>query len=111
MTSAENLAAFAAMRALVIGHVFKVPLYAAHILKIKLTTYYRSIFRGWFCFAVVITMFIFINSFVHANSWMSFLLLCAASGLAGYAVSVPLIFSRKELVLIKDKIKKKFKKS
>ena len=88
-----------------------VPLYAAHILKIKLTTYYRSIFRGWFCFAVVITMFIFINSFVHANSWISFLLLCAASGLAGYAVSVPLIFSRKELVLIKDKIKKKFKKS
>ena len=88
-----------------------VPLYAAHILKIKLTTYYRSIFRGWFCFAVVITMFIFINSFVHANSWISFLLLCVASGLAGYAVSVPLIFSRKELVLIKDKIKKKFKKS
>ena len=88
-----------------------VPLYAAHILKIKLTTYYRSIFRGWFCFAVVITMFIFINSFVHANNWISFLLLCAASGLAGYAVSVPLIFSRKELVLIKDKIKKKFKKS
>ena len=88
-----------------------VPLYAAHILKIKLTTYYRSIFRGWFCFAVVITMFIFINSLVHANSWISFLLLCAASGLAGYAVSVPLIFSRKELVLIKNKIKKKFKKS
>ena len=88
-----------------------VPLYAAHILKIKLTTYYKSIFRGWLCFAVVITIFIFINNFVHTSGWFSFILLCLVCGIAGYAISLPLIFSKKELTLINTKIKKKFKKA
>lgn len=88
-----------------------VPLYAAHILKIKLTTYYKSIFRGWLCFAVIITIFLFVNNYVHTGGWLSFITFCVVCGIVGYAISLPLIFSKKELALIGTKIKKKFKKA
>lgn len=90
--------------------IFFVPMYAAHLLKIKLTTYYHSIARGWLCFAVVVTVFIFINSLVTTGSWLSFLTLCLVSGIIGYALSLPLVFSRKDIARLFGTVKKKFLK-
>ena len=90
--------------------IFFVPIYAAHILKIKLTTYYRSIARGWLCFAVVIALFIFINSIISINSWLSFIAVCLVSGIIGYALSLPLIFSRSEIKRLFGAVKRKFSK-
>lgn len=88
-----------------------VPMYAAHILKIKLTTYYPSIARGWLCFIVILPLFIVVNSFVSATNWFSFILLCLGSGIVGYIISLPLIFSKKEIQKLKLIVKKKLKRA
>lgn len=87
-----------------------VPLYAAHILKIKLTTFYSSVARGWLCFFVVITIFSAINAFVSVSGWFEFIILCLISGVIGYIVSFPLVFSIKDAKKLKQIIIKKFKK-
>lgn len=98
--------AFISLKAIVF-----VPLYAAHILNVKLTTFYKSISRGWICFAIILVLFIIINHFFSVFSWLSFVLLCLASGIIGYVISLPLIFSRSEISKLKLMVLKKLKKS
>lgn len=87
-----------------------VPLYTAHILKVKPTTYYSSIIRGWICFFVVLIFFMGINHFVTIGNWLTLIVACGASALVGYVISVPLIFSKKEMGKLKTTVMKKLKK-
>lgn len=88
-----------------------VPLYSAHILKTKLTTYYPSIIRGWVCFAVVTAMFAGINKMFAAEGWLELLALCGVSGIVGYMVSFPIVFSKSEMSAIKKTLLNKLKKA
>ena len=87
-----------------------VPLYAAYILEIKLTTYYPSIIRGWICFFAVLILFMVINHFATIGSWITLIAVCVASALIGYIISLPIIFSKSEIVKLKATVMKKLKK-
>lgn len=87
-----------------------VPMYAAHILGLKLTTYYPSILRGWLCFGVVVGFFMFVNNFVTINSWVGFIAECLIAGTIGYIVSIPLIFSKAEIKKLSGIVNKKLLK-
>jgi O-antigen/teichoic acid export membrane protein len=87
-----------------------VPLYAAHIQKVKWSTYYPSILRGWLCFAVLLVIFMAVNHFTAASNWITFFTLCIICGIIGYVISLPLIFSKNEMSALIDKVKAKLQK-
>lgn len=87
---------------------FFIPLYSAHLLKQKWTTFFPSMVRGWLAFFVLVVIFSVVRNFVAINSWGVFLVVCGISGIMGYGISTPVFFKREELGLIKNKIFKKF---
>lgn len=76
---------------------FFVPLYAAHILKVKWWTFLPSILRGWLAFGALTVVFWVIGSFAAITGWLSFLLVAGAAAVLGYGVSLPILFDRKEI--------------
>ncbi len=87
-----------------------IPLYSAHLLKQNKFTFYPSIFRGWLTFGVTFGLFMLIHMFVHINSWISLILVCAAAGIVGYAISLFVLFNKDEINKLFLKIKNKIKK-
>jgi O-antigen/teichoic acid export membrane protein len=76
---------------------FFVPLYAAHILKVKWWTFLPSILRGWLAFGVLAVLFLLIGSVTTITGWMSFLLVALGAAAVGYTVSLPILFDKKEI--------------
>lgn len=87
------------------------PMYAAHLLGRKKTIFYPSIARGWLTFAVIFVLYCIIDSLLPINSWVAFISVCLTVGIIGYAISLPLLFNKKELTKLKDRITKKLKRS
>lgn len=87
-----------------------IPLYSAHLLKQKWYVFYPPIIRGWLTFFANLIVFIIVNSFVTINSWLVFCCICLIVGIAGYAFSVPIMFSKSEITLLKNKLVKKIKR-
>ena len=87
-----------------------VPIYSAYLLKQKKTVFYPAIIRSWICFVVIAVVFFVIKSFFPMNTWIKLIIGCLASGVLGYALSIFLMFSRKELKNLKGKVLKKIKK-
>ena len=90
--------------------LFFVPMYAAHILGRKKTTFYPAIIRGWITFAIMLIIFIIASNIFTANSWISFIPVCLIFGIIGYALSLPLLFRKDELIKLKNKVTKKLKR-
>ncbi len=87
-----------------------IPLYSAHLLKQKWYVFYPSIIRGWLAFFANLIVFIIVNSFVTINSWLVFCCICLIVGIAGYAFSIPIMFSKSEITQLKNKLMKKIKR-
>ncbi len=87
-----------------------VPLYSAHLLKSKKSTFYPTILRGWLTFGVVCALFFVVKSFVTLNSWFMFIAVCLTVGVVGYLVSIFVIFNKDELGKLKNGVLKKIKK-
>lgn len=87
-----------------------VPMYSAYILGQKKTVFLPSVARGILTFAVILTLFSIVSSFVVVNSWLSLLTVISLAGAGGYIVALFLLFSRKELEKLKGKFLKKLKK-
>ena len=85
------------------------PVYTAHILGRKWTTFYGTLIRAILSFAIVFALFFVAELFITVNSWIGFIILCLAAGIIGYAVCIPVMFSRKELSKFKKIIRKKLK--
>ena len=88
---------------------FFIPIYSAHLLKQKLTTFFPSMLRGWLTFFVLVAFFSVVRSFFAINSWLLFAAVCIVAGIVGYVVSIPIMFSRDEMKMLKGKILKKAK--
>lgn len=86
---------------------FFVPLYAAHILKVKWWTFLPSIFRGWVAFGVLIGIFCLISSFATITGWASFLLVAGSAAVVGYGVTLPILFNKKEICGLASSIRSK----
>lgn len=86
------------------------PVYTAHILNRQWSIFYGSLIRACACFAVVFIAFFVTKLFVTVNSWLSFIILCLVAGIVGYIVSIPIMFSRRELSRFKKLIYKKIRR-
>lgn len=73
-----------------------VPIYAAHSLKLKITTFYPYLLRGMAASAVVVAGMFAINYFVSINSWIDFIITALLAGAYGYIVNFILILSKNE---------------
>ena len=87
-----------------------VPMYAAHILGCKVTTFYPTIIRGWITFAIMLVLFLIVNNIFALNSWISLLAVCIGVGIIGYIISLPLLFKKDELLKLKNKVTTKLKR-
>lgn len=90
--------------------LFFTPMYAAHILGRKKTTFYPAIIRGWITFAIMLVIFIIASNIFTVNSWISFIAVCLCVGIIGYAISLPLLFRKEELIRLKNKVTKKLRR-
>lgn len=88
-----------------------VPMYAAHILERKLTTFLMPVLRGFIAFGVLYMLFVAVDQFVVMNTWLTLICGCVIMGIVGYAISVPIIFSKDELKKLKNSVKKKLKRA
>lgn len=84
-----------------------VPIYSAHLLKQKKTTFYPTIIRGLITFFVLFIFFTIVRSFITLNSWFMFIAVCLAAGIVGYIFSVFILFNKTELTKLKSIIFKK----
>ena len=91
-------------------YLFFNPIYAAHILGRKKTTFYPAIIRGWITFAVMLIVFIIASNIFTVNSWISFIAVCLCVGIIGYMLSLPLLFRKEELIRLKNKVTKKLRR-
>ena len=87
-----------------------IPLYSAHMLKQKWWTFYPSIIRGWIAFFVLIIFFTVVNTLISIHGWFVLICVLLCAGVFGYLLTLPVMFNRRELNLIKQKIIKKLKK-
>ena len=84
-----------------------IPIYSAHLLKQKKTTFYPPIIRGWAAFFVLIVIFSIANAVFTLNSWLSFIIVCGICGVLGYVIIIPIMFNKSEIKQLTSKIKKK----
>ena len=88
---------------------FFIPIYSAHLLKQKLTSFFPSMLRGWLTFFVLVAIFSVIRNVIALNSWLVFAGVCLLAAIIGYAVSIPIMFSFSEIKTLKSKFLKKLK--
>ncbi len=90
--------------------IFFQPFYTAKLLNIKVSVFFKSIFRNCVVFGVVYIFFSCFKSFFRMESWFGFIFAIGVSGLIGYAISFLLLFDKNEfrstISLIKSKIKR-----
>lgn len=84
-----------------------VPMYAAHILGRKISTFMPQVLRGLITFAILIGLFYIAGLFLPMNNWGSFIASCLGVGAVGYVLTIPLLFSKKEIKKLRYKILKK----
>ena len=77
---------------------FFVPMYSAHNLKLKLTTFYPTILRGLAAFGVVLVIFIAIHEkvSVYITNWFSLIVVAGIVGAMGYLVVFLILFNKDE---------------
>lgn len=88
---------------------FFIPIYSAHLLKQKLTSFFPSMLRGWLTFFVLVAIFSVIRNVIALDSWLVFAGVCLLAAVVGYAISVPIMFSFSEIKELKNKVLKKLK--
>ncbi len=95
---------------LIIGRILTfVPMYAAHNLKVKLTTFYPPLLRAILCLVITLALYFTINHFVTITSWLSFAGVMAVCAVIGYIVNFLVILNSKERKKILNMIASKLK--
>ncbi len=79
-----------------IRQAFFQPWYAAHILKIKHNTFFKTLLRNFVIFLLIFALFHFMKPIFTYNSWFSFILHIAIFGIIGYIITFFLIFNKNE---------------
>lgn len=84
------------------------PIYAAHILKIKKSYFYKTFAKNMLVFVILLGFFAIIKSTFVATNWFNFIILIGICGLIGYGISFALILKKDEqkelLAMLKTKL-------
>ena len=84
-----------------------VPLYSAHILGKKKSTFMMPVLRGVATFIILSVLFALARPILVLNSWTGFLISCVIIGVLGYIITLPLLFNKRELKKLTSKFIKK----
>lgn len=85
-----------------------IPIYSAHLLKQKKTTFYPLIVRGWIAFFVLMVIFCFVQYLFPIHSWLTLIVICGICAVVGYIIILPIMFNRSEMKNLISKVTKKF---
>lgn len=106
-----NLGVFAVQlvsSALLVARVFFfAPLYAAHTLKLKWTTFYFPLFKGMLSTVVILCFYYFVNRNIVINSWIQLVIVAVLCGIAGYLINYVVLLNKQERRLVKAFILRK----
>ncbi len=84
------------------------PYYAAKIINVKKSTFFKPILKNLFIFIIILLFFIVCNKIITVNNWLQFIIEIAVFGITGYVASALLILKkdeRQEIVnIVKSKI-------
>lgn len=106
-----NLGVFAVQlvsSTLLVARVFLfAPLYAAHTLKVKWTTFYFPLFKGMLSSAVILGCFYFVNSRILIDSWLKLAIVGVVCGIAGYLINYIILLNKDERRMVRSFIFRK----
>lgn len=74
-----------------------IPVYAAHLLKQRWTVFYPMLLRSMITFVMVMLLFTLVHSWVVIGSWLTLIAVCSGAAVAGYGLSLLLLFNRREI--------------
>ena len=82
-----------------------VPTYAAMNLKVKLTTFYKPLFKSIIVSIFIILMFAVGEYFVQINTWTNLIFIAILFGIIGYGLSFLTLLNKHEKIKIINKVK------
>ena len=82
-----------------------VPIYAAHVIKIRWKTYYPILIKGILCVLINIIVFITFNIFVDISNWGDFILKMGIFMVFAYIISAFFILGKESFIKSTKKIK------
>lgn len=91
--------------------IIYMPVYTAHILNRKWSTFYDTIIRACLSFVTAAALFFVVGMLIEINTWLTFIAVCIGFGILGYLLCIPVMFSRKEVNKFKLIILKKIKRA
>lgn len=89
-----------------------VPMYAAHNLKLKLSVFYSTIFRGIMSFGIVVMVFSLLNLNLkyYIHNWVGLIVIAGVCGCIGYVIVYFTLFNKEEKKKVYQMIVRKMKK-
>lgn len=90
------------------------PLYGAHCLGVKKSTFYHEIFTGIICLIINLIVGLFVTKFITANSWIMLILAAAIIVVISIIINFFIVFNKEEKNFVFGFLKKflnKFKTS
>ncbi len=93
----------------VLKHTTFTPLYAAHVLKLKRTAFYRPILQGFIDFGAVVLISLLVRLIIHPASWSTFAVAFLLSTTLAFAVNVMITLNSGERGIFRQMIMSRIK--
>ena len=87
-----------------------VPIYAAHNIGCKWTTFYKPLTRGVLSNIMILLLFYIVNRQVEIDSWLMLAIVGVVCGAAAYVLNYIFVLNRSEKVEVVKMVKKVFKR-
>ncbi|PEK30733.1 hypothetical protein CN603_19690 [Bacillus toyonensis] len=88
-----------------------VPVYSAHILKVKWSTFYGVLLRGGLSLMILTVVFMLIHNLTNITSWFSLIIICMLAGMFGYILNFLIMFNKEEKRIVINVLKQKLSKN
>ena len=94
----------------IIKHITFTPIYAARVLNMKRTTFYRPILQGIIDFTAVAAVSFLVKVIIHPTSWTTFVIAFLLSTIISFAVNVVITLDKGERAVFVNMITSRLKK-
>ncbi len=103
------IAGVSSVYALIRNFVFT-PLYGAHCLGVKKSTFYHEIITGNVCLVINIAVSFGISRFIFVDGWVRLIISCFVSGIICLLINFLIVFTKQERIEYLNHIKEKLKR-
>lgn len=86
------------------------PLYGAHCIGVKKTTFYHEIITGMLCLAINVLLGVGLHKFMRGETWLTLIVSCAIMVVISLIINVFIVLSKEERAWVVQAIRAKIRK-